>query len=403
MKRRALLATTAVTLGGCSSLTGSGSETSEEDPSGGTNGSGSSDSINEQPGPFDKFEDLSKWTVMAGSLYADKDRAYTGSQSARIRAEAVDKRAMIKRKFESPRNLSNEWPALAMAADKDVDVTVQMTDTDENRYKLRTAVKGGLPFMKHDLGAYETIGEPDLSEIVHIKMSVWAGSGRSVTLWCDDLHFVSRPDTGKVMIQFDKGLETTTSAKSILDRHGFPATVFVNTKRVGTEGRLNVDQLELLANSGWTVASQGAAGGALTQWNEEKQREDLEEAQEWLVENGFGNGANYLAYPLGRFDETTLKLVEENYDLAFEGGYSAHGNVTNPNCVPRAVHPSAKEAKRLLDHTANIRGITTITYRELNRAGLSDLQTTMAYLSELASDGEIKVVLPDEIAMNNLH
>lgn len=405
MKRRALLATTAVALGGCSSLTGSDSEASDDDPNGNGdgNGNGSSEPIDEEPGAFDDFEDLSKWTVMAGSLEADTDRAYTGSQSARVMADESDERAMIKREFDSPRDLSNEWPALAMAADRDVNATVQLTDADSNRYLLRSSVRGDLPLAPHDLGVHDTVGEPDLSEIVHLKISFWVGEDRSMTLWCDDLQFVSRPDTGKVMIQFDDGFETTTAAHSVLAEYDLPATVFVNTGRVGDDGRLDTDQLRALADDGWTVASQGATGSDLTQWDADGQAEDFEAAGAWLDDNGFGDGADYFAYPLGRFDETTLDLAADHHELAFAGGYPVHGEIANPNRVPRAVHPGADEARALLDRTATMRGITTITYRELDGDGLDALESTMSHLAELVSAGELEVVLPADIAANHLH
>lgn len=404
MKRRALLATAAVTLGGCSSLTGS-SETSDDNPNGDDNGddNGSSKPIDEEPGTFDDFEDLSKWTVMAGSLDADTDRVYTGSQSARVTADEDDERAMIKREFESPRDLSDEWPALALAADRDVNAVVQLTDADGNRYLLRTSVAGDLPLAPHDLGVHDAVGEPDLSEIVHVKISFWVGEGRSLTMWCDDLHFVSRPDTGKVMIQFDDGFETTAAAHSVLEKYDVPATAFVNTGRVGDDGRLDADQLRALADDGWTVASQGATGADLSQWDESSQKDDLETAKAWLDDNGFGDGADYFAYPLNRFDETTLDLVADHHDLAFASGYPVHGDVANPHRVPRAVHPSADEARTLLDRTAKVRGITTITYRELDRDGLAALESTISHLADLESAGDLEVVLPKDIAANHVH
>jgi hypothetical protein len=405
MKRRAILATTAAAaLAGCSSLTGSDSGTSDDDSNGGDeNGSGSPEPIDEKPGTFDDFEDLSKWTVMSGSMDADTDRAYTGSQSARVTAAESEERAMIKREFESPRDLSNEWPSLALAADRDVSVVVQLSDVDGNRYLLRSAVSGDLPLAPHDLGVHDTVGEPDLSEIEHVKISFWAGEDRSLTIWCDDLHFVSRPDVGKVMVQFDEGFETTTAARDVLAAHDVPATVFVNTGRVGGEGRLDVDQLHALADDGWTVASQGSTGGALPQWDADDQRADLETAKTWLADNGFEDGTDYLAYPLRRFDETTLEIVGEYHELAFASGYSAHGEIANPHLIPRIVHPDADEARRLLDRTATMRGIATIAYRELDGAGLEALEATMAHLADLESAGELEVVLPDEVAANHLH
>jgi len=93
MKRRAYLVTAAAaTLGGCSALTDS--DTSDEPEPDDDDGNGDSDSpepVDEDPGSFDQFDDLSMWTVMEGSLELDAERAYVGEQSGRM--EATEGRA----------------------------------------------------------------------------------------------------------------------------------------------------------------------------------------------------------------------------------------------------------------------------------------------------------------------
>lgn len=404
MKRRAYLVTAAAaTLGGCSAL--SNSETSDEpDDDDDDDSSDSQDPIDESAGSFDQFDDLSMWTVMEGSLELDNERAFVGEQSGRMEATESERRAMIKRRFDQPRDLSDEFPAMAFATEQDVDPIVQLTDTDGNRLLLQCDVRPGLPFAQHDLGVIRTDGDPDLSSIAHIKISAWAGEDRSVTVWCDDLHFVSRPDTGKVLLQFDGGDESiATRARSALSDYDFPATAFVPTDYVGGSGYVSQSQLETLQSEGWTIASGGTASGGLAGRSESVQRDRIQGAIEWLESNGFEDGAGYFGYPLNRYDETTMALVEEHHDVGFVGGYGGHADLLNPAIAPRTVGPSADEAKQLLDQTAQFRTITTLSYADLSGESGAALEETLSYLSDLESAGDLEVVGPDDIASNHVY
>ncbi|WP_121744312.1 polysaccharide deacetylase family protein [Natronorubrum halophilum] len=396
MKRRAYLATAAaVTVAGCSALSSSDDADKDDNDK---DDNEPSDPVNEDPGSFDEFEDLSKWTVMEGSLTADEERTYAGSQSARMESDGSEDRIMIKREFDSPRDLSDEFPALAFTSDHDVNPVVQLADTDGNRLLLQCAVNADDPFTRHDLGIVDTAGTPDLSSINHTKISVWAGD-RELSLWCDDYHFVERPDTGKVLLQFPENTtEVGSEAAPLLAEHDIPATVFVNTDYVGSSGYLSSTDLESLQSDGWTVASGGATGTDITQHDADRQEAEISDAAAWLGDHGFDDA--YFSYGLNRYDESALELVEEYHDLAFVGGYAGHGNVTNPYLAPRAATPDADEATQLLEWAAEYRMITTLSYRSLEGVSFEAMLSTLA---DLESAGEIDVVTPDDIMSDYLH
>ncbi|TYL39831.1 hypothetical protein CV102_05985 [Natronococcus pandeyae] len=60
-------------------------------------------------------------------------------------------------------------------------------------------------------------------------------------------------------------------------------------------------------------------------------------------------------------------------------------------------------ARALLDRTAAVRGITTITYRELDDDGLDALESTISHLAGLVSASELEVALPTDLAANYVH
>lgn len=420
MNRRAYLATAgAVTFAGCSALTDADSEPADDngdengdgngDENGDGNGdeNGSSDPIDEEPGSFDAFEDLSAWTVMEGSLVADEERAIAGTQSARMEADATDDRAMIKREFDSPRDLSTEFPALAFASDHDVSPTIQLTDADGDRMLLQCSVAADGPLVRRDLAITDVLGDPDLSSIVHTKISFWAGD-RDLTLWCDDYHFVERPDTGLVSLQFPNE-SILDDAASVLEAYDYPATAFVSTDYVGTEGHPSLSELESLRDDGWTIASKGATGTDPTQLDASQQEDQLSTAATWLDDHGFDDA--FFSYPLNRYDETALDLVAEYHDLAFVSGHAGHGHVTNPQLAPRATNPDADEAAQLLEWAAEYGTIVTLSFRSFedetiwfgeNRS-LAEFEDTLSMLSDLEADGDLEVVSPADLASEYLH
>ncbi|QLG50016.1 polysaccharide deacetylase family protein [Natrinema halophilum] len=402
MKRRAYLVTAAAaTLGGCSALTDS--ETSEPSDDGGDPSDSPDETVDEEPGSFDRFDDLSMWTVMEGTLELDSERAYVGDQSGRMSASLNEKRVMIKRWFDQPRDLSNEFPALALATDQSTDPFVQLSDTDGNRLIMQAKVKPGLPLTHHDLGVVGTDGDPDLSSIAHVKISSWAGDSEA-RVWCDDLHFVSRPDTGKVLIQFDDGTRSAyTRARSTLASYGFPATAFVSTDDVGGSGYLSSDHLETLQNDGWTIASRGKTGRGLVGLSESALQDEIQGAIDWLENNGFEDGAGYFAYPLNRYDVSAMNVVDEHHDIGFIAGHAGHADLLNPALAPRAVSPTADQARSLLDRTARYRTIATLSYGDLSGETGSAFEETMSYLSDLESAGDLEVVGPDDVASNHIY
>ncbi|QFU81959.1 polysaccharide deacetylase family protein [Natronorubrum aibiense] len=393
MKRRVYLTTAAAAMvAGCSAL--SDSETSDED------GNGDEDAVDEELGSFDEFEDLSQWTVMEGSLTADEEQTYVGSQSARMEAAEGDGRIMIKREFDTPRDLSNGYPAIAFASDHTVNPTVQLTDTDGDRLLLKCAVNADGPFVHRDLGIVERVGEPDLSSVEHTKISVWAGD-RELSLWCDDYRLVGRPDTGRVLLQFPGGHETVASeAASILAEHDYPATVFVNTDYVDGEDRLSVDDLESLQDDGWTIASQSANNASLIDQDAAGQEDQISSAVSWLDDHGFDSA--YFSYPLDGYDESALELVDEYHDLGFVGGFAGHGYLTNAALAPQAATPDADEVTTLLDLTAEYNTITSLSYGTLEGSTLTAFEAAVSKISELESEGELEVVSPSDVASDNI-
>ncbi|WP_255681847.1 polysaccharide deacetylase family protein [Natrinema sp. SYSU A 869] len=294
MKRRTYLGVAAAAvLAGCSST----EEAEDESPENGSSEAGTDDEAESGDGAranaFDDFENLDEWEERIGSLSADADRSYTGSQSARLEAEDGDDQVRIVRELSEPRDLSGTRPGLAMATEEEADVVVQVIDEDGDRLEFRQRTHAGTPLVQCNFGISDIDGDPDLSAVSEIQLLRWTGEDDKGSVWVDDLQFVDAPETGQVMLQFDGGYESDyTRALPILEEYDYPAVSFIMTGRIrdddGDEGdHLVRDQLTALADAGWTIGSHSAHGADLTNLSADRDPEtEVGDAVEWLEDEG---------------------------------------------------------------------------------------------------------------------
>ncbi|WP_255169171.1 polysaccharide deacetylase family protein [Natrononativus amylolyticus] len=409
MKRRTYVATAAaIAVAGC--MSADDDDPGNESP---TNDSATDDepvdddteteteSTDAETDSFDDFEDLDAWSAVVGSLSADEEESYTGSQSALLEADEEGDQVRIVRELDDPTDFTDRHPGLAMATPEGGETLIQLLDDDGGRIDFRQYVGGGLPFARGNFGIAEVDDDPDLSEIVEIQIAFWVGSDGGGELRVDDLHTVDRPNAGQVMIHLDGGYETHhTFARPLLEEHDYPAAAFVPTGRLPEEDehdgdRLTEGQLEELADDGWVVGSQAAHGDDLTALEDRSQEDEIADARDWLADNGYDAG--YFSYPGGRYDEETIALVEEHHDLAFAGRYPAHGYVTNPYLCSRVSDPTADDARRILELTAEYGGITTLAYYRLEEEESREaFEETLEAVSELEGN-DLEVITPADL------
>ena len=106
--------------------------------------------------------------------------------------------------------------------------------------------------------------------------------------------------TDPVVITFDDGFESAyTIAFPIMQQYGIKGTVYVVPKWVGAPGYLTLAELTILHNAGWTIANHSWDHTDLTSLTSADVTTDIQSAIDWLNQNGFSDGADYLAYPYG--------------------------------------------------------------------------------------------------------
>ena len=268
---------------------------------------------------------------------------------------------------------------------------------------FRQRMHSDTPLVHNTFGVDTIDGDPDPSAITEVQILRWTADDDKGSVWIDDLRFAPAPDVGKVMLQFDGGHESIyTHGYPILDEYGYPGVSFIVPGRVredesATGTHLLTDQIAELSDAGWTIGSHSMHGLDLTTLSGRDPATEVSDAKAWLEDNGYEDGARYFSYPVGRYNGDVLEAVSENHSLAFAGRYPSHGAVVNPQLCSRVTGLSATEARSVLDLTAELGGITSLTFTRLDGSSQSVLRETVSYLNELESAGDLEVVTPQDI------
>ncbi len=94
-----------------------------------------------------------------------------------------------------------------------------------------------------------------------------------------------------------------------MQQYGIVGTVYVVPSWIGAPGYLTLAELTTLHNAGWTIASHSWDHTVLTSLTSAEITTELQSTIDWLNNNGFGDGAYYLAYPYGQYNDTVLQVV----------------------------------------------------------------------------------------------
>jgi peptidoglycan/xylan/chitin deacetylase (PgdA/CDA1 family) len=130
------------------------------------------------------------------------------------------------------------------------------------------------------------------------------------------------PMPGKaVHITFDDGFNCVLDhAAPILQHHGFPATMFAVSDRLGSSndwmtGRgfpvrtiLSVDGLRALEDAGFAIGSHTRTHARLPDITVEEAKDEISSSKSRL-EDALGKSVDYFAYPFGKFSEPVRDLV----------------------------------------------------------------------------------------------
>lgn len=352
---------------------------------------------------LENFEDLSGWSVQGGSLHADTSTVYAGSQSARL--ERGDGPVRLTRSVDL--DLSEENLSLAFRMQSSGNAVVQCilrAPDAENQLVLGEGVRqeSNGNWFRLDVGARDVAGLPELENVQEVEVRV-RGGGRDTTFWVDDLRRVPSPDQGYALLFFDDGLTSAyTEAYDVLSERDMPATVSVVTEHVGTDGNLSLDQLGELSSDGWSVCSHTSTHTNLEDISRLTAEQEIVNAKQWLVDQGFEDGARWLVYPYGGFSEAVTNFASNHHDLAFRymGTQSVgSGRVTDEMTVSRGDASDIDAAKTMVDLGQLYSDLELFTFHDIDASG-DGLAVTPREFEEFVAyleDSSLTVVTPDTL------
>lgn len=121
------------------------------------------------------------------------------------------------------------------------------------------------------------------------------------------------------VLTMDDGYKSVkTGALPLLEKYGFPATIFVCTEYVGGKNNLSWDELKELQKKGFEIGNHSHSHAHfLNEEGDERERrfqEDLEESEAQFKEN-MGMEPEVYAYPYGEYSSELEEILEEEgYD-----------------------------------------------------------------------------------------
>ncbi|MFC7006809.1 polysaccharide deacetylase family protein [Halalkalicoccus salilacus] len=295
-------------------------------------------------------ESLDEWEVLEGSLRAETDIVYDGSQCAHLTADG-DGATVVRIPIDGY-DLSRTTFSLAAYIETPGGHYSPFFDVNDPEHDqqlhFRSRHKIDEPgWLRYDLGVAFRSNVESADE-AYLTIA-WHGSGAD--WYIDDIRAVPVTEEPHVIVQFDDSPRTTyDTAYPIMREYDIPATVFTITGRVGNSGSLTLNQMEEMQAEGWEFGSHTVSHPRLGDLPAEEQRHELEASKQWLLDHGFEQGAGLFAYPFGSFTAETVDVVSDYYRLATHGQRGAtNRTVTAPLSANRHPGDDPERSMELLD------------------------------------------------------
>jgi hypothetical protein len=321
----------------------------------------------------DTFERFSGLEVVDGRLSPDTERHVTGTQCAALETGADG--AWLHIPLDEPMDFSNARLSCHIATDGTAAgkfLYADLRDQDSNRFRTRTVVQSHGELIQVDFGILDPQVDNMAVDLQNItRVSFRSGpqdqSGDEV-VYLDNPSRVVAPDTAKVVFQFDDGNETDyTEGLPYLSQYDYPAITYINPNTIGNSGNLDQKQLQELKNEEWLIGSHTADHVNLQELSDTAEIErQVRDAQEWLIDHGFTEGARHFAYPYGGIDEQALSVVSRFHDTGRIGGYQPIARPSNLQLIPGDGDPTPAEMRELLDQAIQYGGVVSIWYHNLS-------------------------------------
>ncbi|WP_430742560.1 polysaccharide deacetylase family protein [Bacillus atrophaeus] len=194
---------------------------------------------------------------------------------------------------------------------------------------LRTKGKAKLPIlMYHSISTGNSLRVPREEFQAHMK---WLHDNGYQTLSPEEAYIMltedKKPSEKCVLITFDDGYtDNYTKAYPVLKKYGMRATIFMIGTSIGHKHHLTEGQMKEMAENGVSIESHTIHHLELSGLTAEQQHSEMADSKK-LFDHMFHQKTSIISYPVGRYNEDTLKKAEET-------GYQM-GVTTEPGAASR--------------------------------------------------------------------
>ncbi|MBG9914905.1 polysaccharide deacetylase family protein [Bacillus sonorensis] len=202
--------------------------------------------------------------------------------------------------------------------------------------------------MYHSISSGNSLRVPEAEFRGHMK---WLKENGYYTLTPEEAYTVltedKMPRKKSVLITFDDGYtDNYTKAYPILKEYGMKATIFMIGKSVNGSHHLTAKQMKEMSQNGISIESHTISHVELNGLTPERQLSEMTRSKKQF-DAMFGQNTVMLSYPVGRYNETTLKLAKQaGYQMAVttepgaasrkQGMHALHRVRISPGMTPEA-------------------------------------------------------------------
>ncbi|MEC1791006.1 polysaccharide deacetylase family protein [Bacillus vallismortis] len=225
-------------------------------------------------------------------------------------------------------NAEQEMPKAEQQKPEEKTVHVQKKEEDTSTW-IKTEKPAKLPIlMYHSISSGNSLRVPKEEFEAHMK---WLHDNGYQTVTPKEAYLMltqdKKPSEKCVLITFDDGYtDNYEDAYPVLKKYGMKASIFMIGKSIGRKHHLTEDQMKEMAQNGVSIESHTIDHLELNGLSPEQQYSEMADSKK-LFDNMFHQETSMISYPVGRYNEETLKAAKET-------GYQM-GVTTEPGAASR--------------------------------------------------------------------
>ncbi len=280
-----------------------------------------------------KFADFENedWSIDSGELTYDINITKTGSKSAKIvTASGIASNITVDGIFPDLTDCALGVWVYTPDHTKIKNYTIHIASGENWTNYLSTSARTHVFTISSDwvFFAFNTIsttaGNPDITNLTSLKITVTPQSGQSAEVYIGGLYFWKKAlcNGAKISFTFDDGSVTIPkNAKPILDKYGYKGT---QALIAATASDAVIDAAKILQEAGWDVCNHDLSHTSSQMVFDDPYTQYIF-VQKWLHDGGFIPGHRYVQLYGGAYDAGTLRELKKyvKFIRSSVSGYNA--------------------------------------------------------------------------------